>query len=433
MAKKDEKLNNAQLESTIPSHDREDIDFRHAMEHHANNFDSNEHLKKNEEKLNDFKRGSKKHTISTIIFIVANVLAIAITIIMEYSRTGTIPPLGNILAMWGANFHYIVFAFLAIIVYYVFDSLKFLFMIRRTTKKWRPILSVKVSILGKYYDNITPLASGGQPFQIYYLNKEGVPGGPAGAMPVVNFFFSQLAFFLIGIILFLTNTQALLASGAGTLVTASIGALIAFAMPLTIIVFSIFPKFAWKITKWVLKLLHRMRIIKDLPKTKRKVRTVIFDYARSLGLLNKSKLMILLNFILSSGMQIAFCSIPFFVLRACGHTTTSWIDILTMCFAVYAAVSYIPTPGNSGAAEISFGLIFAVLSSEFLFWGTLLWRGLSYYITLLFGIAILLINSARAKKKRLAVPQELAPIETVTQDTTIDEAIISPPQDNQNE
>ena len=71
-----------------------------------------------------------------------------------------------------------------------------------------------------------------------------------------------------------------------------------------------------------------------------------------------------------------------------------------MCFAVYAAVSYIPTPGASGAAEISFGLIFAGMAANTVFWGTLLWRGISYYLTLVFGIAVLLRNSFMAKKNK---------------------------------
>ena len=374
-----------------------------------------EQLNRNKDIVIDYgKKGGKKRKLSTLIFVLANVLAIALTVILELSKNGTIPPLGDTLQIWGANIQYIIYALLIMIAFFAFDALKLMFMIRNTTKKWRPILSLKTSILGKYYDNITPLAAGGQPFQMYYLAKEGVPSGVAGAMPVVNFFFSQLSFVIIGVLLFTFNMDAL---APGAVVLAYVGALISITVPLAVILFSLFPKTTWKITKKLLKLLNRMHIIKDLPKAKKKVRAIIFDYARSLGLLTKSKLMVIMNIVLSLCMQIAYCSVAFFVLRAFGDTTSNYIDVLTMCFAVYAAISYIPTPGASGAAEISFGLIFVGMATHTVFWGTLLWRGISYYLTLVFGIAVILRNSFKSKKSK-----------TLNGDT-----VALAPLDNQNE
>lgn len=424
---------------TSSADESEDFDIRKEMERHSNNEDPTAHeeyLRKNEEKVKDFSnRSGKKRKLSSIIFILANVLAIALTVLMELSKEGSIPDLGGILPIWGENIRYIVFALLCMVAFYLFDSLKFFFMIRRTTKQWRPLLSLKVSVLGKYYDNITPLAAGGQPIQVYYLNKEGIPGGVAGAMPVVNFFFSQLAFVIIAVLLFAFNAGAL---QTGAVIIAYIGAIISITVPVAVILFSIFPKTTWKLLKKILNLLHRLRIVKDLPKTKKKVRTVIFDYARSLGLLTKSKLLILTNSVLSLLMQIAYCSVAFFVLRAFGDTTSKWIDVLTMCFAVYATISYIPTPGASGAAEVSFGIIFAGLAAGVTahFWGTLLWRGVSYYLTLLFGLVVILANSFSSKKRRqnLALQTngvELAPIEaSESTDSTIDDL---PSTDSQND
>ena len=398
MARK-KKKNESEEIATTPIMDEDQFDVRSEVERHSDNPDSHkEQLQRNATIVTDYgKRDGKKRKLSTFIFVLANILAIALTVILELSKNGSLPPLGDTLQVWGANIEYIIYALLMMIGFFVLDSLKFMFMIRNTTKKWRPILSLKTSILGKYYDNITPLAAGGQPFQMYYLSKEGVPGGVAGAMPVVNFFFSQLSFVVIGILLFTFNMGAL---QPGAVVIAYVGALISITVPMMVILFSLFPKTTWKITKKLLKLLNRMRIIKDLPKAKKKVRNIIFEYARSLGLLTKSKLMVLSNVVLSLGMQIAYCSVAYFVLRAFGDTTSKWIDVLTMCFAVYAAVSYIPTPGASGAAEISFGLIFAGMAANTVFWGTLLWRGISYYLTLVFGIAVLLCNSFMAKKHK---------------------------------
>lgn len=432
MAKKDKKIIDGEvLENPTPVLEEEEFDIRSEMARHANNDDPSAHeeyLKKNEEVVKDFSnRGGKKRKLSSLIFILANILALALTVVMELAKNGSIPDLGGILPLWGENIQYIIYALLCMIAYFAFDALKLTFMIRHATKRWRFALSFKTSVLGKYYDNITPLAAGGQPFQVYYLSKDGVPAGVAGAVPVANFFYSQLAFVVIGITLFIVNPSGVLLPGA--IVLACIGAVISISVPLIVILFSVFPKTTWKLLKKIMNLLHRMRIIKDLPEARKKVRSVIFDYARGLGLLNKSRLIVLSNFFLSCFMQIAYCSVAFFVLRAFGDTTSTWLSVLTMCFAVYATISYIPTPGASGAAEVSFGIIFATLATmtNAVFWGTLLWRGISYYLTLLFGIGVILYNSFTAKKRR----ERNALLSTPTTSIETTESAVIEPQGEQ--
>ena len=127
-------------------------------------------------------------------------------------------------------------------------------MIHKTTGKHRPYLSLKTAILGKYYDNITPLGSGGQPFQIYYLTKGGVPGAESMYLPVASFFLNQLAFLILCIMAFIVNsvTQGAPVSNAGTagktlLIMAYIGAVFSISIPVAIFIASFLPKLRAKI------------------------------------------------------------------------------------------------------------------------------------------------------------------------------------------
>ena len=47
---------------------------------------------------------------------------------------------------------------------------------------------MKVAFIGKFYDNVTPFATGGQPMQIYYLNKKGLTGGTSSAVIMIKYF-----------------------------------------------------------------------------------------------------------------------------------------------------------------------------------------------------------------------------------------------------
>ena len=107
--------------------------------------------------------------------------------------------------------------------------------------------------------------------------------------------------------------------------------------------------------------------------------------------------------------RILICSIPYFVLLAF-NGTGSYFDILCITFIIYSAITLIPTPGNSGAAEASFYLIFSNLDTGGVFWSMLVWRFICYYLYIFVGIGIYIYNAIKAriekKKKQNDIPQE---------------------------
>ncbi len=342
------------------------------------------------------KKGSKKRKLIAIIFVLANVLAIGLTILLEFNRKGEKALLSDVIATWGQNYQYVIFAFLCAGAYLVFDGLKYAFMLKRITGRSQLPLSLKVAVIGRYYDNVTPLAIGGQPFQVYYLHKAKVPAGAATAMPIASFFFTQFSLVLLALVVFIFNGSVI--QDPAMLVTAYVGSFFCIFVPFLIVIFSILPKTAWKITNACLKLLHKIHIIKDLPATRKKVRSFVFNYSRSLQLIAKTRFTVPVIFLLSLMMTVALNAIPFFVLKACGQEP-NFIDVVSMCLVVNCAISFIPTPGNSGAAEGAFFIIFATLSGSFLAWGTILWRVASYYSILLVGALVLIFSSIRAKRR----------------------------------
>ena len=65
-----------------------------------------------------------------------------------------------------------------------------------------------------------------------------------------------------------------------------------------------------------------------------------------------------------------------------------------MCVYVYASTTIVPTPGNAGAAEGSFYLLFEQMEGSGLFWAMLAWRFCSYYIFILLGLVIYAVKLA---------------------------------------
>jgi uncharacterized protein (TIRG00374 family) len=121
----------------------------------------------------------------------------------------------------------------------------------------------------------------------------------------------------------------------------------------------------------------------------------------------------MLQLLLSLIEQLALASIAYFTLRFYGWDFVNvggfdeWVMVVQLCFIIYSAVSFIPTPGNSGAADGLFYLLFTVpLSAGLAFPAMLSWRFLSYYSYILIGF-IFIRTKKRSEKKRAKLSNTL--------------------------
>ena len=96
-------------------------------------------------------------------------------------------------------------------------------------------------------------------------------------------------------------------------------------------------------------------------------------------------------------------TVPFFVMNAlsCDVDGMFFMIISLNVFATFG-VSFIPTPGNSGVVEGMGVLAFNVAAGAALAWSVLFWRFSVYYIYILIGVVItivdLILKNIRSKK-----------------------------------
>lgn len=355
----------------------------------------------------------KKSRWMTWLFVAINVLAIAVMAIVEFTKDDQGMPFAEVSSLLAQNWYYLLFCLGAFFMILICESGKYLLMIHSCTGKVMFRESFEVATLGRYYDYITPSGSGGQPFQMFYLKKAGLSAGVSGALPVVGFFTNQAAFLICAIVLFIARAPVLTTAPAMK-VAATIGLICYSVVPILILLFSIFPGLTTGMVRGIMRFLAKVHIIKDFDRSFAKVCKYFEDYRTHLFLLSKKGAVFAMTLILSIIAQIALVSVPYFVLCACGVQNTIWVDIITLSLYVYAAVTFIPTPGNAGVAEGAFYIIFEKLSGGVLFWGTLIWRFFTYYLFIALGLVIVAITSFRAKK--------IGEIEVQTEDVQVTES-----------
>ncbi|MEG1710938.1 MAG: lysylphosphatidylglycerol synthase domain-containing protein [Clostridia bacterium] len=177
-------------------------------------------------------------------------------------------------------------------------------------------------------------------------------------------------------------------------------------VPIAVLFFSLMPKLMSSILKWLLKIGVKLKLIKDYDKKLNKTLNTLTEYRLVFKDLGKSFWTIFICAALSVLHHYSIMSIPYFVMRVSG-INVSWVEITVMTIYIYAAITFIPTPGNSGAAEGTFYALFSILQGGYLFWGMMLWRFSVFYLIIIVGLVLIFVDYVIRFKRISRVTAEL--------------------------
>ena len=342
-------------------------------------------------KTSFFKRKRVKQ-IAILAFVVFNVLIIYWTASKELSREQTEGLEAPTFTWW-----LLALAVVAFIGALSADIYKYYMLIRHFTKRKDLKLAAQTVFLGRYYDNITPSAVGGQPFQIHHMHKHGnIDNEHAAMIPIICFVSLQFAYVVLCFLTIIFGSGIVLSDV--TYAASFVGILLMAFAPGTILLFALKPKVAKKIASGLLKFLHKIRIVRNIEKTEEKTLGEIEKYADTVRRVIKNRKLLLKVLGLSFAYQFCLYSIPFLVVRAFGGDV-GYLPATMTALTIQAAITFIPTPGNAGAAEGSFYLVFAHLGSGNTFWAMFTWRFFTYYAFIALG-GLVYLEMAWQKKKR---------------------------------
>ena len=261
--------------------------------------------------------------------------------------------------------------------------------------------SLKVNLIGKFYDNVTPFAVGGQPMQIYYLHKRALySGGEASAVVLVKYFFNMTSMCLVSLLVMACNTHVLGAievDWARILihVAAWVGIAVNMFLPLMVLFFVIFPKFATKLATFVIGIGFKIKIVKNKEEALAKALKTVTDFRAAFKLMAKKPKEFIALVLLCLAEDCLRFALPFFIMKmfnglGADAGFAELIKVMALNVFVTQSVCIIPTPGNSGAIESIGTIAFtAVLTNTgVLGWSVLVWRFFVFYIYIIIGIGL---------------------------------------------
>lgn len=291
-------------------------------------------------------------------------------------------------------------AILVFLISLFFKSMSLKIFINEYKKEYSIKNAYQLTLIGQFLNGITPFQSGGQPFQIYLLKKDGVRISDSTNAMIKDFIAFQSALILVGIFALLINIKLDVFSK-----NVYLNGLIflGFTINLIIMILLLIIAFAKKTgINLANKLIHfafRFNIIRKLGTSEDKLKESLNYFYKNGTELKKNKWLIIKGIISNIIHLLLLYLIPYIIFRALGVRDISILDSATMIAFVMLIGNFIPIPGATGGIEYSFIEFFrSFVSDPVLSGGMLLWRFVTYFLAMIIGF-IALIFKKEVKKR----------------------------------
>jgi len=246
----------------------------------------------------------------------------------------------------------------------------------------------KLIISTQFFNAITPFSTGGQPFQIYILTKHhNMRGGRVSSASVQNLVSYQVAlvaYGVIAIIMQFLHSDLIFSSLSNSLIV------LGFSLNTLVVIFLLILSNSEKgihfISSGALKILIKLKFIKNKEKAKEKLLKYLKDFSEHTEDIWENKALFIYSVFLHMLKLSAFYAVTFFISKALGLSGITLAKALLVGAYTMMFTSLIPIPGAGVGAEFGFLAFFGpVIVGPKAVAIMLIWRILTYYIGLVAG------------------------------------------------
>lgn len=268
------------------------------------------------------------------------------------------------------------------------------------------------SCAGFYFSTVTPSATGGQPMQVYYMARDGVPGahGALDMLLVTICFQVVSAGYALVSFLYFPNLVEGLGGGLGVLL--GLGLAMTLFLTALMVACLIQPRWMAVPAMGIIDLLSRVAGEDRAALWRGRVQRQLDNYGQGAAILRSKPTLIPRLLGLTTVQLGALYLVPYMMYLGFGLTGHTAAQMVAMQAMLSVAVAFLPLPGGMGAAESvflqAFGLFFG---ADLVAPAMVLSRGVSCYGTLaLTGAATLALHlhRRRGNAKGEVIPLDIA-------------------------
>ncbi len=338
----------------------------------------------------------KSKKVNLFILFIALVLVLYFTLKDDFS--GIIKELKNV------NPWLFILSILIVLISLLFKSASLKIFINEYKKEYSLKKSYSLTLIGQFLNGITPFQSGGQPFQVYLLKKDGVRISDSTNAMIKDFVAFQSALILIGIFAILINFKVNVFSKNIYLNgLIFLGFAINTIVLILLLTFSLAKKTGFKLANKLIEILFKLKIVKKLNITEDKINESLKYFYKTGTELKKNKLELFKGIIYNIIHLVLLYLIPLFIFKSMGSNEVSVLGSVVAVAFVMLIGNFIPIPGATGGIEYSFLQFFGSFSKGTILLGAmLLWRLVTYFIPMIIGFITLTLKKEVKKNENRA-------------------------------
>ena len=334
----------------------------------------------------------KKYRLNIILLVIVAFVVIFFT--LKDDLNGAMNYFKNMNYLW------VLVAVLCMVLNILFQSLSQYRFLKEVDPNYKFSSCFKLMCMAMFFNAITPFSSGGQPCEMYLLNKEGIKVSDSLNALMQNFITYQFG-------LIFTSTIAIILNGIfkilpDTLLLKKIVLIGYFAniLVMGIIIFiSRAKRLNTKLFSKIFKFIFHFKFIKNKEEKEQKFNKYLEDFYNSTAIMKNNKKNTILSFLFNLISLCFLYAIPIFVFYSFGHFKLDYLESFVSSSFTYLIGSFVPIPGATGGLEYGFIDFFKIFikSGAMLSAGMLLWRLITYYFGMVLG-GIVLMTYRRKRK-----------------------------------
>lgn len=293
---------------------------------------------------------------------------------------------------------FLLLAIVMILVYWILRSYALHIFTKKLDKDNKYKNSFQLVLRTQFFNAITPFATGGQPYQVYYLVQQGLSVSKSTNVIIQNFIVYQIALVSLGILAVLYNFSFNLFSKNDLLQKL---VMIGFIANTLVIIILFIVSFSKKLNKKLINIgisiLTKLRLVKDKEKKLKEWDAYINKFHGGAKRLLADKWDFIKTILCNMLALCCLYSIPVILLYSMGDFT-SYNVITAIVTSAYVMLigSFVPIPGASGGLEYGFLEFYGnFIGGSTLRAIMLLWRFVTYYLGLIMGSIALNIKRVK--------------------------------------
>ena len=339
--------------------------------------------------INSMKKKLNKK-LNIIILIIITILVLYFSLKDNFRET-----VNQIITM---NIWFLLIAFILLIIFWIFRSYPMYTFCKKINKDFKFRQAFQLTLRTQFFNAVTPFATGGQPYQIIYLKQCGIDYASSTSVVLENFIVYQIALVSLGLIALFSNKIFHIFNKVQLLQQLiTLGFLINTLVIVIMFVVAFSKKMNKKLIDIGIKVLTKLRIVKDKEKTLNKWDENITKFHNSAKLLLKDKKTFLSNILYNFLALCCLYLIPLFVIYSMGNfeAFNSGIAIVTSAYIMIIG-SFVPIPGGTGGLEYGFVQFYGnFVTGSTLSAMMLVWRFITYYFGMIVGAIALNIKKVK--------------------------------------